>query len=167
MRARIATLLLLGLLTAVPAADAAKRKPVSGPGLWASVNKCDTSAAPDTIGLRGSMPGLGKRRTVAAMRFRVQFRRPSDGRWADAGADATSTWKTLGPVTDAVLESGQDFRFQPPAGGGKHVLRGVIQYRWSRKGKVVRRAVRITEAGHPSSAGGDPAGYSAGTCTIR
>jgi hypothetical protein len=151
---------------AQPAATAARAAKPAKAALWASVNKCDTKAFPDTVGIRGSMPGLGKRRTIASMRFRVQFKRTSDGAWLDAGPDATSGWKRLGPVNRAVLESGQDFTFEPPK-GGKHVLRGIVDFRWSRGGEVVRQRSRVTTGGHPSSAGGDPKGYSAAGCTIR
>lgn len=147
------------------AASAVKQAGGASKGLWASINKCDTSAFPDTVGVRGSMPGLGKRKSIASMRFKVQFKRPSDGAWLDAGPDARSGWKRLGAVTSAVLESGQDFTFEPPA-NGKHVLRGVVDYRWSRGGTVVRQRTRVTEAGHPSSAGGDPKGFSAAICSI-
>ncbi len=180
MRARVLTLLtaaVAGVLAWHAGAHSAERADVQAAtaastraagatkGLWASINKCDTSDFPDTVGVRGSMPGLGKRRTIASMRFKVQFKRPSDGAWLDAGPDARSGWKRLGAVTGAVLESGQDFTFEPPA-SGSHVLRGVVDYRWSRKGTVVRERTRITAAGHRSSAGADPGSFSAATCVI-
>lgn len=182
MRARLLTLVvaaLAGVLAWHAGADSAERGAVQtassaaakapgkrAKGLWASINKCDTKAFPDTVGVRGSMPGLGaKRPTMASMRFKVQFKRPSDGVWLNAGPDATSDWKRLGTVTRAVVESGQDFTFEPPA-TGEHVLRGVVEFRWSRGGAIVRTKRRVTTAGHPASAGGDPKGFSAATCAI-
>jgi hypothetical protein len=42
----------------------------------------------------------------------------------------------------------------------------VVRFRWSRAGRTVGRAVKITAAGHRSTAGADPKGYSAATCSI-
>ncbi len=150
-----------------PLSAHAARTAAGSPDLWATINKCDTADFPDTIGIRGSMPGLGKRRTtVAAMRFKVQYRRP-DGSWRPVGAGGSSGWKTLGRIRNRVLESGQDFTFKPPRGGRAHRLRGVVEFRWTRRGRVVRRQVRLTRRGHVSSAGADPRGFSAGRCSIR
>jgi hypothetical protein len=41
-----------------------------------------------------------------------------------------------------------------------------VNYRWKRNGKVVRRARRVTELGHRSTAGADPPDFSAATCRI-
>lgn len=143
-------------------------KPVKrSPDLWATINKCDTPAYPDTIGVRGSMPGLRRHSATAYMRFRVQYRKASDGRWHGVTADATSHWKRLGRIRKRVVESGQDFTFQPPTGGGAHRLRGVVQFKWKRHGKTVLRSKKITRAGHESTAGADPADYSASVCDIR
>ena len=46
-------------------------------------------------------------------------------------------------------------------------LRGVVRFRW-RKGDALPRTAEVaTEAGHRSSAGSDPAGYSAATLRAR
>ena len=45
-------------------------------------------------------------------------------------------------------------------------LRGVVRFRW-RKGDALPRTAEVaTEGGHRSSAGSDPAGYSAGSCAL-
>lgn len=150
-----------------PVADHVAKPVKRSPDLWATINKCDTPAYPNTIGVRGSMPGLGKRSATAYMRFRVQYRRASDGRWHDVTDDATSSWKRVGRLRKRALESGQDFTFQPPTGGGAHRLRGVVQFKWTRHGKAVLRLKRITRRGHKSAAGADPASYSAAVCDIR
>jgi hypothetical protein len=77
--------LILILLFAVAAAPARGAEA----DLWATVNVCDTAGHPNQIGIRASMPG-GKPRTRLQMRFRVQYRDLSDGRWryvrdADSG----------------------------------------------------------------------------------
>lgn len=134
--------------------------------LWATINVCDTVGSPNTIGIRGSMPGLGDRRAKLRMRFQVQYLAKTDGKWHNADADADSGWKTVGRTRRQVIESGQNFTFKPPTDGGAHQLRGSVRYRWKRHGKVVARARRFTEPGHKSTAGADPKGYSAAECEI-
>ena len=46
------------------------------------------------------------------------------------------------------------------------MLRGVVRFRWRRGDTLPRQAEVATEAGHRSSAGADPAGYSAATCAL-
>jgi hypothetical protein len=152
--ARIAFILLVLLtLTAAPArADDAD--------LWATVNVCDTAAHPDEIGIRGSMPG-GKPKTQLLMRFRAQYRDLSTGRWRSV-RDADSGWRKAGRGR-ATREAGYSFEV---AGEGTRILRGVVSYRWARKGHTVRRTKRITEGGHRSTRGADPADFSAATCRI-
>ena len=65
--------------------------------------------------------------------------------------DADSGWRKVGRTR----ESGWSFEV---AGEGTQILRGVVGYRWTRNKKVVRRARRVTEGGHHSTVGADPAG---------
>jgi hypothetical protein len=125
-------------------------------GLWATVNVCDTARHPDGIGIRAGLPRRGA--GAARLRYRVQYRDPSGGRWRYVtGAD--SGWHRAAGAT----ETGWSFEV---AGGRTRVLRGVVFYRWSRHGKVVRRARRVTEGGHRSTVGADPKDFSAATCRI-
>jgi hypothetical protein len=146
MRRSLLISLLLLALGGVPA-HAAERK------LWATVNVCDTAAHPDEIGIRASLPA---RR--AGVRFRVQYREAMSGRWRWV-KDADSRWHRA----PQARESGWSFEV---AGDGTRILRGVVNYRWKRHGVVVRRARRVTEVGHRSTAGADPADFSAATCRI-
>src|SRR4051794_39987188 len=77
MSARRASMACLAVLLAC-AAPAAARVQRSSPspavaGPWATVNVCDTSAHPDTIGVRGSMPGTGSAKDDLYMRIQVQY----------------------------------------------------------------------------------------------
>jgi len=146
-RSLLISLLLLGL-GAFPAGAAERR-------LWATVNVCDTKAHPDEIGIRASLPA---RRPRAGVRFRVQYREAANGRWRWAKA-ADSCWHRA----RRARETGWSFEV---AGQGTRILRGVVNYRWKRDGTVVRRARRVTELGHRSTAGADPADFSAATCRI-
>jgi hypothetical protein len=150
-----ALLVALLALAAVPAAAAADDGP------WATVNVCDTAKHPDVIGIRASIPGT-PRGARLAMRFRVQYR-TSDGSWADV-AGANSGWRDLGPATGGPVQSGWSFTFAEPQ--GPVVLRGMVRFRWRRPHVPVRFSQLPTTAGHRSSAGADPPGYSAATCTL-
>ena len=128
---------------------------------WATVNVCDTSKQPDAVGIRASMPGTPKGARLS-MRFRVQYR-TSDGGWKDV-EDADSGWRVVGSAKGVPVESGWSFNFAKPA---KAVtLRGVVRFRWRRGDALPRQAEVATEAGHRSSAGADPADYSAATCVL-
>jgi hypothetical protein len=151
--ARFALILTLLFALVAPAARA------DVAGLWATVNVCDTTDHPDEIGIRASMPGAKKAKLL--MRFRAQYRDPSTGRWRYV-RDADSGWQKAGRGR-ATRESGYSFEV---AGEGTRVLRGVVSFRWMRNGHVARRARRITESGHKSTAGADPADFSAATCRI-
>lgn len=147
------------ILTLLLAASAAPAR-ADDADLWATVNVCDTAAHPDEVGIRASMPG-GKRGTRLLMRFRVQYRDLSTGRWR-AVRDADSGWRKTGKGR-ATREGGYSFEV---AGEGTRILRGVVTYRWTRKGHVVRHAKRVTAGGHRSTDGADPADFSAATCRI-
>jgi hypothetical protein len=181
MRYRVIPVIFLALAVGVPLAWSATPAGVESsvvrakrlaaversPDLWATINVCDTLAHPDTIGVRGSMPGLGHRSSTAWMRFKVQYLAATgDGKWHDVSDNADSGWKRLGRLRRRVVEAGQNFTFQPPAAGGAHRLRGVVVFKWTRHGKAVLRLRRVTEAGHRSTAGADPEGYSAAVCDI-
>jgi hypothetical protein len=153
---RIALLAAIILAAAVPAAASAK----GDPDTWATVNLCDTAKRPDTIGIRASMPGA-PRGTRMAMRFRVQYRTAQG--WQDVKG-AASTWQFVGRARGTAAESGWSFAFAHPA--SPVTLRGVVQLRWRKGGAVVKQQELPTEAGHRSSAGADPADYSAASCTL-
>jgi hypothetical protein len=165
----VVSLLLLGpaiaLLLALPAAAATGRPAPSGPALWATVNVCDTELYSDTIGIRGSMPGSGRKGETMWMRFRVQLRAAGDGGWHGLADGGDSGWRKLGPATTPALESGYSFSFAPPA-DEPATLRGVVSTEWRRGSRVMAKARRVTEAGHRSGAGADPAGASAGLCVL-
>jgi hypothetical protein len=149
-----AALLALALM---PAAAVAAREPA----LWGTVNVCDTARQPDAIGVRASMPGIPKGWRLT-MRFRVQYRAVG-GDWLDVGG-ADSGWRPVGNAKGVPVESGWSFTFAHPI--KTVVLRGVVRFRWRRGDTLPRQAELATEAGHRSSAGADPAGYSAATCAL-
>jgi hypothetical protein len=154
MRIALPAAIILALLA--PAAASAK-EPAD---LWATVNVCDTVKQPDAIGIRAAMPGLPKG-TRMAMRFRAQYK--TDAGWQDVKG-ASSGWQPVGSAHGTEAESGWSFSFARPSSA--ITLRGMVQLRWRRGAAIVRQAELPTEAGHRSSAGADPADYSAATCTL-
>jgi hypothetical protein len=134
-RTQIITLLVafvapVGVAVAAPAADDERN-------VWATVNVCDTSSAPNTIGIRASMPGSRTGAEVRWMRFVVEYLSEVDDRW-----------------------------HRVAAGGDSGYLRVGAGRRPRQFGRSLRRGSARTRKGHRSNAGADPPGYSASTCTI-
>ena len=153
------------LILAVPAPTAAAR----GDGeLWATVNVCDTAGAPDTIGIRASMPGNGTRQRMF-MRFEAQFFDSARNRYVASGS--SSRWMRVGSARFAATQAGFSFGFGQPPAGTEFTMRGRVDFEWRgrRRGRpaVVRRETRITRGGIGDVEGGDPPGFSAATCVIR
>jgi hypothetical protein len=148
-------------------AQSGPRKPPTveaSPLLWATVNVCDTDEHPDTIGVRGSMPGSRDGREIMFMRFQVQYFSAADDRWHRVRSGGDSGFVRVGRARYEARQAGRSFRFAPRTGAV--LLRGVVTFEWRRDGEVVRRARQRTTRGHRSSAGDDPKGHSAPTCTI-
>jgi hypothetical protein len=166
MRTPLLIVLLAAAPAAIPAAGHAATPAAARqtPEPWATVNVCDTATSPNDMGIRGSMPGV-VRSTRMYMRFRVQYR-DADGRWRTVKAGADSGWNKVASGRAGEHDAGWTFEFMPPASGGAHLLRGMVSFEWRRHGHVVRRDRRMTEVGHPGTAGAEPADFSAATCAI-
>lgn len=153
------------LMSSGPEPVAKKRRAVErSKDLWATVNICDTDRHPDRIGIRGSMPGIG-RRAKLFMRFRVQYIDRRDGKWHNISENADTGWVKVGRTRRKVLEAGHTFKFLPPSDGGAHTLRGAVTFRWRKRGRTVEKVREITEGGHRSTTA-DPPGFSAAICRI-
>jgi hypothetical protein len=155
------------LLAAAPAGAAARQADpiLHDKRLWATINVCDTVGHPDSIGIRGSMPGDGDRTEVMFMRFQVQLFNAADARWHNLdGAD--SGFVEVGSARKA-RQSGNTFTITPPRpGAAPYLMRGVVSFEWREAGQVVRHTRRSTTAAHPNTAGSDPAGFTSATCMI-
>jgi hypothetical protein len=150
------------LVLAFAASSAAAKSRVP----WATVNICDTASNPDTVGIRGSMPGNGAAGEMF-MRLQVQFQR-DDGSWRLLGAGGDSGFIDVGSSRSRTpRQGGQSFQVAPPSAGSFFIFRGLVTFEWrSKRGAVVRRAVRRTTGGHRSTAGADPPGFTSAVCTI-
>lgn len=136
------------------------------PLLWATVNVCDTADHPDTVGIRGSMPGSGRKDEEMFMRFQLQYFRAADKRWHNVGASGDSGFIDVGSARFRARQTGRNFTVTPPRIGSFR-LRGAVTFEWRRDGEVVRRARERTRSGHPRTKGADPEGFSAATCEVK
>ena len=132
---------------------------------WATVNVCDTERWPDTIGIRGSMPGSKDEREGMWMRFQVEFKSTEDARWHAVPEGGDSGFVFVGQARSKPRQAGRSFRISPKR-GETVLLRGRVSFEWRLKGEVLRSATQRTRRGHRSTAGSDPPGYTATTCTV-
>jgi hypothetical protein len=165
---RVAALAAAGLAVLAADAGAAAAPTVDkSPLLWATVNICDTTKHPDTIGIRASMPGSGKATEKMYMRFQVQYFRASTQKWAPTDATVDSGFQSVGSAKFRRRESGWNFSITPPPAGQTYRLRGIVSYEWRVGKKVVRKASKRTHSGHKGTFGADPKGASAAECIIK
>jgi hypothetical protein len=139
--------------------------PLRSRELWATVDVCNPHDQPNTIGVRGSMPGDGQAKDTLYMRFRVQYLEPSGKQWAYVKQGADSGWLKLGSAK-AARQAGRSFQFAHVTGRPAFSLRGAVGFQWRHGAAVRYETMRVTSAGHKSVAGADPKGYSAATCTL-
>jgi hypothetical protein len=157
-------LVLAGAMVPIAVADA-QRAVDDSPQLWATVNLCDTERSPDTIGIRGSMPGFRDDRETMWMRFQVQFLSDDDGKWHNVPEGGDSGFVPVGSARFKTRQAGRSFRISPRK-GEQVLLRGRVSFEWRLRNVVTRTASELTLKGHKSSAGSDPPGYTASTCTV-
>jgi hypothetical protein len=132
--------------------------------LWATIDVCSPADQPNTVGIRGSMPGDAHARDRMYMAFRLEYRNRTSGHWANLSSGG-AVFVFVGTGASA-RQGGRSFQLMPVAGQPAFTLRGVVSFQWRRGRRVIGSASRVTETGHTSLAGADPAGYSAATCAI-
>ena len=135
--------------------------------LWSTVNVCDTADNPDTIGLRASMPGTGRKGQTMWMRFRVQFRarRGETRTWSTPpGAGGDSGFVRIGHARYKARQSGWLFPFELTP-GRVYRMRGVVTFEWRRGSRVAERVTEVTSADHNVSVS-DPEGHSEASCLL-
>lgn len=133
--------------------------------LWATIDVCNPADQPDTVGIRGSMPGDGHPRDAMYMRFQLQYLNAATRTWSTPAHGADSGFVAVGPARSP-REGGSSFKLGAPPGKPGYTMRGVVTFQWRRGSQVVHQATRTTGAGHQSVAGADPKGYSTAECVI-
>jgi hypothetical protein len=141
-----------------------ERALLSSHELWATIDVCDPADEPNTIGIRGSMPGDGRANQKMYMSFRLQYMNARK-QWLDVASGASSSFVAVGSGASA-RQGGATFDLKPVAGQPPVTLRGVVDLEWRRGKKVVLSATRTSTVGHKSLAGADPPSFSAATCVI-
>lgn len=157
------------LLDGAPAVAGAKARVTShalltSQELWATIDVCNPKDQPNTVGIRGSMPGDGRAGDKMYMSFRLQIMSAAK-RWVDLVAGATPGYVAVGSSANA-REGGRSFQLVPVAGKPASELRGVVSYQWRHGKTVILKISRPTTAGHEALAGADPTGFSAASCLI-
>jgi hypothetical protein len=143
---------------------AAERALLDSHELWATIDVCNPPKQPDTVGIRGSMPGDGHAHDRMYMSFRLQYLDASR-QWVDLASGASSGFVAVGGGASA-RQGGTSFELKPVAGRPAVTLRGVVDFQWRRGRTVAMSGAQATSAGHRSLAGAEPANYSAATCVI-
>jgi hypothetical protein len=144
---------------------AAERALLQSPLLWATVDVCNPSDQPNTVGVRGSMPGDDHAKDTMYMRFRLQYLDSSTKLWVDLTTGADSGFVAVGAAKSA-RQAGYSFQLTPAAGKPAFMLRGVVSFQWRHGSAVVYTVSRPTTARHKSVSGADPAGFSAVECSL-
>lgn len=133
--------------------------------LWATIDVCNAGDQPDTLGVRGSMPGDHEAHDTMYMRFRLQYLNAKTKAWTDLAGGVSPTWTSVGSGASA-RQGGRSFQLSPVAGQPAVTMRGVVSFQWRHGATVLAQGSRPTSAGRNSLAGSDPAGFSAATCLI-
>lgn len=132
--------------------------------LWATINGCSSrgTGRGGSVGVRGQMPALGfsatERMTIRLGWWSAKRRRFE----AIDGSSATSNL-SLGSTTSGRQQDGVDFAFR----GSPGLLDASIDFTWTRAGRIVAEAVRITTADHHDADYAKPAHYSAASCRLH
>ncbi len=132
--------------------------------LWATIDVCNPPDQPDTVGVRGSMPGNGQAHDRMYMSFRLQYMTANE-HWANLAGAASSGFVAVGGGASP-RQGGSSFALKPVAGKPAVTLRGVVDFQWRRGGTVLVSTAVPTSAGHKSLAGADPANFSAASCVL-
>ncbi len=131
--------------------------------LWATVNVCSSKGRGrgGEVGVRGQMPTLGFQSTLR-MTVQLGFWSRKHGRFMPIdGAHATSNL-SVGSSSSGLQQDGVVFGFDKGTG----LLNATIDFTWTRGGRVIGEANRVTTAGHPEADYARPAHYSAGHCRL-
>jgi len=132
--------------------------------LWATIDVCNPPDQPDTVGIRGSMPGDRHPHDTMYMRFRLQYMTAATKTWTDL-SKASAGFAAVGSGATA-RQAGRSFELNPVTGQTPFVLRGVVSFEWRHGKTVLAQVSRTTSTGRQSLAGSDPKGFSAATCQI-
>ena len=124
--------------------------------LWATIDVCNPADQPDTVGIRGSMPGDRHSHDKMYMSFRLQYLNASK-QWVDLSSGASSSFVAVGSGASA-RQGGTSFELKPVAGKPAVTLRGVVDFQWRRGSTVLASGARADRRGAQEPRRRRPAG---------
>jgi len=134
--------------------------------LWATIDVCSPSDQPNTVGVRGSMPGDGHPKDAMYMRFQLQYLEANGSTWIDLAHGGDSGFIAVGTGKTA-RQGGTSFQLMPvTTGKPAYTIRGLVTFQWRHGARILHEVTRMTSAAHKSVADADPAGYSAAQCML-
>jgi hypothetical protein len=133
--------------------------------LWSTIDVCNAPDQPNTVGIRGSMPGDHHDHDMMYMRFRLQYMNAKTKAWTDLAGESPSSYTAVGSGASS-RQAGRSFQLSPAAGQAPVTLRGVVSFEWRRGDSVLVQVSRPTSPGRDSLAGADPPGFSAISCVL-
>lgn len=133
--------------------------------LWATIDVCNTAKQPNTVGIRGSMPGDGRAHDQMLMSFRLEYLNAVN-QWVELEGSTSSSGFILVGSGTAARQGGSSFTLKPRAGKSTFTLRGVVEFKWMRGKTVVQTARKPTTPGHLATEGAEPKDFSAAECPV-
>jgi hypothetical protein len=142
----VAIVLAFAALALVPAAATATP---DHPGLWATVNLCDSPSKPGSVGVRVSIPReQGAPQQWA--RIRLQWFDGTNRAWRLVRSGGDAGFARIG-IGARLVQGGTTFTFPLPKEGSRIVLRGLVDVEWRDATQVVDHERLNTTAGHKDS----------------
>jgi len=132
--------------------------------LWATIDVCNSPKQPNTVGVRGSMPGDGRPADKLFMNFTLEYL-DAVNQWA-ALPSSSSGWVLVGAGSSSSRQSGWSFTLKPPHSRGRFVLRGMVGFRWMHAGHQFAHTTLPTTGGRNALVGSEPEGFSAARCAL-
>lgn len=138
-------------VTSAPAYGIARAS--AAPPLWATVNICDTRRAPDSMGVRASMPGNGTRQRMY-MRFTAEYWSRANQAWTPVAGSGVSPWVFAGSAKRGRRQAGWTFSFAAPPAGAAFTMRAHVEFEWrARHARAGRRGHRRSKRGRRKRSG--------------
>ena len=136
----------------------ALKRAEKSPGLWSTINICNTANHPDTVGIRAQMPALG---FATSLQMIIKLGYYSTGSANFKPVPDSTVTLNLGAASQGFHQDGVTFTVKPPA-----TLDASVTFVWRSGSTVVGQTTRTTQPGRKGVQQADPPGYSAQVCRI-
>jgi hypothetical protein len=123
------------------------------PQLWATVNICDTSQSPNSMGIRAGMPGNGSGQRMY-MRFMAEYWSRALQAWAPVAGSGKSPWVYAGSAELARRQAGWTFAFGEPPAGVTFTMRASVEFEWrAERPRLAKRGIKRHRGRHEKRSG--------------